>query len=79
MSASAAISSVVSNVERSIPASVKAWSVGAKTVNGPVPCRVVTRSAFDRAATNEAWTPVPCAIVGISCKSAGGISTLSIT
>ena len=45
MSTSVAFSSSVSNVARSIPASVNAWSVGAKTVNGPVPCRVATRFA----------------------------------
>ena len=59
MSASTAICSSVVKVDKSIPASVNAWSVGANTVNGPSPCRVETRLAFARAATSEAWTPVP--------------------
>ena len=78
MSASAAISSAVSKVERSIPAAVNASSVGANTVNGPSPCNVVTRSALVNAATSESWTPVPVAMVGMSTKSAGGVRTASM-
>ena len=48
-------------------------------MNGPSPCTVVTKSAFTRAATNESCTPVDIATAAISTKSAGGISTLSIT
>ena len=54
MSTSVAFSASVSKEARSMPASVKAWSVGAKTVNGAVPCSVVTRLACVRAATKEA-------------------------
>ena len=35
----------VSSAAKSIPASAKAWSVGANTVNGPGPCRVSRSSA----------------------------------
>ncbi len=52
MSARTAISSSLSKLSRSIPAIANASSVGAKTVNGPSVCRVVTRLAFDNAATN---------------------------
>ena len=53
ISESVAFSSGVSKSLRSIPASAKAWSVGANTVNGPVPCKVVTKPAWDNAATSE--------------------------
>ena len=52
MSTSVAFSASVSKLDRSIPAAVNAASVGAKTVNGPVPCSVPTRLAWVRAATN---------------------------
>ena len=48
-----AFSSGVSKSFRSIPALANAWSVGAKTVNGPVPCNVVTKSTCVSAATSE--------------------------
>ena len=48
-------------------------------MNGPSPWRVVTKSALVRAATNAVWIPVPSATVGMSTRSTGGISTLSIT
>ena len=66
MSTKVAFSASVSNVDKSIPAAVKAASVGANTVNGPVPCSVVTRFAWARAATSDVWIPVPVAVVGIS-------------
>ena len=47
------MSSSVVNASKSIPASANAWSVGAKTVNGPVLCMVLTKSAFTSAATSE--------------------------
>ena len=53
MSAKVAISSAVSKESRSIPAAVKAASVGANTVNGPSACRADTRSAAVNAATKE--------------------------
>ena len=56
----------MSKSAKSIPASEKAWSVGAKTVNGPGPCRVGTKPTCERAATREVWTPVLPAFVGIS-------------
>ena len=58
MSTRVAFSSSVSKVVRSIPAAAKASSVGAKTVNGPSPCRAVTRSAWTKAATRESCIPV---------------------
>ena len=79
MSARTAISSSVVNESKSIPASVNAWSVGANTVNGPSPCKVDTKLALDSAATKAVCTPVPSATVGMSNRSAGGISTASIT
>ena len=45
MSLNVATPSGVSRDARSMPASMKAWSVGAKTVNGPSPCNVVSRLA----------------------------------
>ena len=48
-------------------------------MNGPSPCTVLTKSAFTRAATNESCTPVDIATAAISTRSAGGISTLSMT
>ena len=48
----------VSNAFKSISASVNAWSVGAKTVNGPFPCNVERRSACTIAATKALWIPV---------------------
>ena len=53
ISVSVAFSSSVLKSARLIPASVNAWSVGAKTVNGPSPSRVDTRSAWAKAATSE--------------------------
>ena len=35
-------------------------------MNGPSPCRVVTKSAWVRAATRESWIPVAAALVGMS-------------
>ena len=52
ISARVAFSSSVSNVDKSIPASWKAVSVGAKTVNGPSPCKTETRLACASAATS---------------------------
>ena len=52
ISARVAFSSSVSNVDRSMPAFWNAVSVGAKTVNGPSPCRTDTRLACASAATN---------------------------
>ena len=49
----AALPSGVSREARSISASMNAWSVGAKTVNGPVPWRVSSNSAWRTAATSE--------------------------
>ena len=43
----------VSSEARSIPASAKAWSVGAKTVNGLSPERVASKSAWITAETKE--------------------------
>ena len=45
MSERAAFPSTVSSEARSMPASAKAWSVGAKSVNGPSPCNVSNNSA----------------------------------
>ena len=53
MAVRVAFSSGVSKVLKSMPASAKAVSVGAKTVNGPAPCKVVTKSACVKAATRE--------------------------
>ena len=50
-----------------MPASAKAVSVGAKTVKGPVPWSVVTKSACVKAATSESWMPVAAALAGMSC------------
>ena len=79
MSVSAAFPSSLSRAARSTPAAVKASSVGANTVKGPSPCNVESNSAWITAATSESCIPVPCATVGISTKSAGGIRTLSMT
>ena len=51
MSVSVASPASVVNSERSIPAAVKAASVGANTVNGPTPCSVSTKLAWASAAT----------------------------
>ena len=64
---SVAFSSGVSKVLKSMPASAKAVSVGAKTVKGPVPWSVVTKSACVKAATSESWMPVAAALAGMSC------------
>ena len=48
-----ALPSGVSSEAKSIPASVNAWSVGAKTVNGPVPWSVSNSSAWITPATSE--------------------------
>ena len=48
-------------------------------MNGPSPCSVLTKSALTRAATNDSCTPVDIATAAISTRSAGGISTLSMT
>ena len=53
-------------IGKSIPAFENAWSVGAKTVNGPEPSSVDTRLACAKAATRELCTPVFAAFVGIS-------------
>ena len=45
MSARVTLPSGVSSAARLIPASLNAWSVGAKTVNGPGPSRVASKSA----------------------------------
>ena len=66
-------------MDRSTPAAVNASSVGANTVKGPVPSRVVTKSAVLNAATSAVWIPVLDATLGISTKSAGGIKTVSMT
>ena len=69
MSTRVAFSSSVSKEARSIPASAKAASVGAKTVNGPSACSAVTRSAWESAATRASCSPVFCAFVGMSSVS----------
>ena len=69
MSVSVAFNSGVLKFARSIPASAKAWSVGANTVNGPLPDNAPTKSACASAATNESWIPVAAALVGISSFS----------
>ena len=66
-------------VDRSIPASVNAWSVGAKTVNGPSPCKVATNDACVKAETRVLWSPVDAAVAAISTGPCGGINTLSMT
>ena len=66
MLAKAVLPSSVSRASRSIPAAAKASSVGAKTVNGPSPCRVVTRSAWASAATRELWIVVALAVIAMS-------------
>ena len=53
MSTKVAISSSVSNVDRSIPAAANASSVGANTVYGPSPCKVVTKLALPSASTSD--------------------------
>ena len=79
MSTNVAFSSSVSKDARSIPAAANAASVGANTVKGPSACNADTKSAAVKAATKEVWIPVDVAVAGISTKSAGGISTVSIT
>ena len=83
MSVRVAFSSSVSKVLRSIPAAANASSVGAKTVNGPSPCKALTRSACERAATRESCTPVLWAFVGMSSFSSatttGETNRLAIT
>ena len=79
MSESVAFPSGVSRESRSMPASMNAWSVGANTVNGPGPCNVESSSAWMTPATRESWTPVHCAVLGISRGESVGIRTLSIT
>ena len=69
----------MSSVARSMPASAKAWSVGAKSVNGPSPWRVSSNSAWMTAATSELWIPVHCAVRGRSLGVEVGVRTLSIT
>ena len=69
MSVSVALPSSLSSAAKSIPASVKAWSVGANTVNGPSPSSVATNSACVSAATNESCDPVFAAFVGMSSVS----------
>ncbi len=76
MSLKVALPSVVVKSARSMPASAKAWSVGAKTVKGPGPWRVAKSSAWITAATKLSWMPVDWAVEGMST---GGISTLSMT
>jgi len=49
-------------------AAAKALSVGAKTVNGPVPLRVVTNSAFVRAAAKTVKFPAAIAVSTISVR-----------
>ena len=49
-----------------MPASSKAWSVGANRVNGPVPSNVVLSPTCVNAASSEPCTPVPAALVGMS-------------
>ena len=65
MSVSVALPSSVSREAKSIPASAKAASVGAKTVNGPAPCRVATSSAWARAATSELCMVVAWAVMAM--------------
>ena len=62
-----------------MPASAKAWSVGAKRVNGPAPWRVSSNSACTTAETSESWMPVHCAVRGMSFGLSVGVRTLSIT
>ena len=82
ISTSVAFSSSVSKDARSIPAAVKAASVGANTVKGPSPDNVETRPAWANAATKESCTPVPTALVGISSVSSattiGDITRLAV-
>ena len=65
MSVSVSLPFSVSSAARSIPAAAKAASVGAKTVNGPAPCRVATRSAWARAATRELCIVVAWAVIAM--------------
>ena len=62
-----------------MPASANAWSVGAKSVNGPSPWSVPSNSAWMTAATRELWIPVHCAVRGISFGVDVGVRTLSMT
>ena len=66
MSTRVAFSSSVSYVDRLIPAAANASSVGAKSVKGPSPDNVSTKSTWARAETSESCTPVSDALVGIS-------------
>ena len=66
ISVSRALPSSLLRAARSIPASAKASSVGAKTVYGPSPCRVVTSSACANAATSESCMVVACAVIAMS-------------
>ena len=75
MSDRAAFPSTVSKAARSIPASVNAWSVGAKIVKGPGPCRVSSNSAWITAATRESCITVHCAVQGISLCVSLGVNT----
>ena len=79
ISVSAALPSGVSRAARSIPASANAWSVGAKSVNGPVPWSVSSNSACITALTNELWMPVHWAVRGMSFGLSVGLNTLSMT
>ena len=79
MSVSAAFPSIVLREARSIPASVNAWSVGAKSVNGPEPCNVSNNSAWTTAETRVSCIPVHCAVRGISFGVSVGLRTLSMT
>ncbi len=49
-----------------MPASSKAWSVGANKVNGPVPSNVVLSPTCANAASSVPCSPVPAAFVGMS-------------
>ena len=79
MSDKASLPSGVSRAARSMPASAKAWSVGAKTVNGPSPCRVSSSPACTTAETKDVWLPVHEAVRGMSFGVSVGVSTLSMT
>ena len=65
ISVSVALPSTVSNAARSIPAAANASSVGANTVNGPVPWSVSTSSAWARAATSAVWMVVAWAVIAM--------------
>ena len=64
ISASAAISSSVLKLLKSIPAAANASSVGANTVYSSSPDNVSTRPAAPSAATNDVWMDVAAAVVG---------------